>query len=89
MATALAPVIAPPDSVGPGSTRNLLTALHECGWQIQLPAFDGWAMVFSPDGSRSLQVSIDVTAENLDRLMVYVDGTWLPTPWAATYVREG
>jgi hypothetical protein len=89
MATALAPVIAPPDSVGPGSTRNLLTALHECGWLIVLPAADGQATIQSPDGSRSVKVEIDVTATNLDRLNVYVDGQWLPTPWAAKYVREG
>jgi hypothetical protein len=90
MATALAaPVIAPPDSVGPGPTRDLLTALHEHGWLMQLPAFDGWAILVSPDGSRSMRVEIDRDATDLDRLAAYIDGTWLPTAWAATYVREG
>jgi hypothetical protein len=86
--TALAPVIAPPASVEPGPTRDLLAALHENGWLVQLPAFDGWAMMFSPDGSRSVKVSIDTEAENLDRLEAFVNDVWLPTSWAAMYVRE-
>lgn len=89
MVTALAPVIAPPASVEPGPTRDLLTALHDGRWLVQLPAFDGWAMLFSPDGSRSLKVAIDPQAENLDRLEAFIDDKWLPTSWAATYVREG
>jgi hypothetical protein len=89
MGTALSPVAAPPSFVEPGPTRNLLTALHEYGWSVLLPAHDGKATVVSPDGSRSMVIALDLLAEDLDKLETFIDGQWLPTAWAVTYVREG
>lgn len=89
MGTVLASVIAPPDSVEPGPTRNLLTALHENNWFVVLPAHDGQATVVSPDGTKTMVVAIDSEAENLDRIETFINGQWLPTAWAAKYVREG
>lgn len=89
MTIALVPVIAPPKGLEPGPTRDLLTALHEHGWMAHLPATAGWAIVSSPDGARSMKVAIDPLASDLDRIEAFIDNRWLPTAWAATYVREG